>query len=294
MTDSHTHLTFPDLKINLNQVLNEFREKGGKHLLNVGHNPESNQEVLTIYHNISEQYQGVVQNALGIHPEYITEIISSDLDRYKQIMKVIKNYEELVSGNLDIVNAIGECGLDYYYLKQDSSLKIEDIQTIMEQQKTLFKAHIEVAIKHNLPMTIHTRDMRDDNQCIEDTLSLISNIGKGKARGSFHSYTQDIKYVKDILGLGFYIGVNGIVTYPKADNVREIVKSIPIEKLLLETDAPLLPPQKIRKDKKYWRNYGAPSDIYEIAQMVAEVKDMNVEKVLEVTTENYKQLFLID
>lgn len=294
MTDSHTHLTFPEIKINIEQILDEYIEYGGKHLLNVGHTPQTNIEVIDMAHNISEKYQEIIHSAIGIHPEYIQELISTEIEKYKQLSKIISSYVELVEKNIETLSAIGECGLDYYHLKQDQTMTPDTLLEIKEMQKHLFKSHVELAIKHNIPLTIHTRDIEGSHECIEDTLSIISDIGKGLAKGSFHSYTQSPSYIPEIIGLGFHIGVNGIVTYPKAQNVRDIVKNIPINKLLLETDAPLLPPQKIRSNKKNWRRYGAPADIVEIAETIATVKEMSLEEVITQTTINYKKLFLIN
>lgn len=293
MTDSHAHLCFPEGKANLTQIIDEFEQGGGEYILNVGHSPETNLETLNIHNSLKNNTVKVL-SALGIHPEYVKETISIDIDRYKQMRKTVDAYRELVEKNANEIAAIGECGLDYYHIKNDPSISEEELEEIKELQKNLFKEHIEIALKHQKPLTIHVRDLPGENDCIEDALKIVSQIGEGKVRGSFHSYTQAPSYITEIIGLGFYIGVNGIVTYPKAENVREIVKLVPTNRILLETDTPLLPPQRIRSNKKYWRNYGAPYDIKEIAETVAKVKEVSVEEIIKTTTENFKQLFLVN
>lgn len=294
MTDSHAHLTFSEISNNIEKVLEEFIESGGKHILNVGHTPQTNIEVIAQYSKLQEKYENIIINSVGIHPEYITDMLSTDIDRYKQIGKTIKELEELVNKNIKTIWAIGECGLDYYHIKRDISLTKEDLLENISQQKHLFASQISMAKELKLPLTIHTRDLEGDNDCMEDALQLISQEGKGSVTGSFHSYTQNPIYISEILGLGFSIGVNGIATYPKAENIREIVRRIPLEKMLLETDSPLLPPQKVRKNKKFWRNYGAPGDIEEIGQTVSEVKGVTYQEVINQTTQNFKSLFFIN
>jgi TatD DNase family protein len=294
MTDSHAHLSFPEIKDSIVKILDEFIESGGKHVLNVGHTPQSNIEILNQYSLLNERYRGVVLNSVGIHPEYISEILSEGIDRYRQIAKEIQSLKELVKTHSDYISAIGECGLDYHHLKINKALSNADVQENIEQQKHIFSEQIQIAVKYSLPLTIHTRDIDGDNECIEDTLKIVSDVGKGSAKGSFHSYTQNQSYIPEILGLGFYIGVNGIVTYPKAENVREIAKQIPMDRILLETDTPLLPPQLVRRNRKFWRSFGAPSDIKEIAQTIMEVKGISYEEVIKQTGENFKNLFFIN
>jgi TatD DNase family protein len=130
--------------------------------------------------------------------------------------------------------------------------------------------------------------------CIEDTLRIVSQIGKGKLRGSFHSYTGDGKYVKEILDLGFHIGANGIVTYPSAQNIRDLVLKLPSERILIETDCPLLPPQSVRRNKKLEIRYGQPSDVKEILDYIAKLKGVEFSEMEKVTDKSFSDTFLRD
>ncbi|MBU1119936.1 TatD family hydrolase, partial [Patescibacteria group bacterium] len=109
--------------------------------------------------------------------------------------------------------------------------------------------------------------------------------------GSFHSYTGDISFIEDILALGFYVGFNAIITYPSGENVREILKDVPLERILFETDGPLLPPQSVRKNKKIKEKFGQPADVREIMEVAAEIKGVSMEKLESITDENYTTLF---
>jgi TatD DNase family protein len=162
----------------------------------------------------------------------------------------------------------------------------------MEAQKMSFRRHLEIALKLNKPLTIHSRDPKGETVCTEEVLKMVSEVGKGKLRGSFHSYTGETKYVKEILDLGFHIGVNGIVTYPSAQNVRDMVMTVPNDRILFETDCPLLPPQSVRENKELEINYGQPSDVKEILEFVAKLKEVDPQELEKVTDRSFTELFL--
>ncbi|KKR06169.1 MAG: Hydrolase, TatD family [candidate division WS6 bacterium GW2011_GWF2_39_15] len=294
MTDSHAHLSFSEIQTALSQVLDEFKRKQGNYILNVGYDPESNIEVLNTHSRLSPEDKTIVYNAIGIHPEYLSQLLSKDLDMYKQLRKLVETFKELLKDNLENIKGIGECGLDYYHLRNDKGLDLQTQREYMDVQKNMFREHVALAHELQIPLSVHTRDIEGEDLCIEDTLQIVVEAGKGNVKGVFHSYTQNSKYLSEILGLGFYVGFNGIITYPKADNVRDILKKVPLNRIVLETDTPLLPSYKVRKDRKYWRHFGAPADVEEIAQKAAEVKDVAYDEIIKQTTDNFKNLFLID
>jgi len=142
-------------------------------------------------------------------------------------------------------------------------------------------------------MSIHARDMNGYTECLEDVLRIVAQEGRGQLKGSFHSYTGNLDFLTDILDMGFYIGFNGIITYKSGENVRDILKEVPLERILFETDGPFLPPQSVRKDKKIKEKYAQPKDIKEIMQTACEVKNITYEKMERVTDENYERLFVL-
>lgn len=285
MTDSHVHLTIQPLSDYTLSHLKTFKDLGGKHLLNVAFTPETLNEVIHIQNEFEDSFPNMIHSTSGIHPEYLIEKKES----IKQLTELLTNHTKT---HLKKIKAIGECGLDYYHLQFQGDLTPQKKLEMKEEQKQLFRHHIELAKEYSLPLTIHTRDEKDNTECTQDALRLVSIMGNGNVRGCFHSYTGSQEHLEQILSLGFYIGFNGIVTYPKAENVRELLQLTPLSQILLETDAPLLPPQNVRNGKNGNIKYGSPKDIYEIAQTVAKVKNVTVEKIIDITTENYTNLFL--
>lgn len=293
MCDSHTHLTTKELSQDLSTFLKNYADAGGESLLNVAYHFESIYEVLK-QHEKFNQYSGIeVKIAIGIHPElfYSNSYYDKTYSNYKSAEKAIKLLRELFERHEDKISAVGETGLDYHELLYDTQLTATQKGEEREIQKWAFRQHLEIARKKILPLTIHIRDKQGDSFCTEDALQLVGEVGNGNLTGSFHSYTGDVKYVDDILNLGMYIGFNGIITYNSAENVREILKMTPPERILLETDAPYLPPNSIRNNKKLTYRQGQPSDIFVIAEKIGEVKGMSVDEVLLNAKRNYSKLF---
>lgn len=286
MQDSHAHLSTQPLYNYLDQSLENFVQKGGKYILNIASDIESSYKVIEVYKKYEKQYPGLIQNSIGIHPEQFYP--ENKLKR--ENTEILK---EILENNKNIVHAIGETGLQYYNLLNRSDVEFDEKEETIELQKESFRAHIHLAMENNLPICIHIREEKDSNYCTKDTLEIVTTEGKLNLKGVMHSYVGEEKFLQNFLELGFYIGFNGILTYKSGENVRELLKKTPMERILLETDAPYLPTQKVRSDKKNSIRFGQPIDIYEIAQTVAEIKDISIEKVLKNTTENYKSLFNI-
>lgn len=292
MIDSHAHLTSQEVSSNLGAVLKDFVVAGGKGILNVGHSPESNLEIL----QLSRQKDGItspkIDTAIGLHPEIFspTSSYAKPFTTYDSARKALSEYAKLLERNLGIVDAIGECGLDYYRLFESKELSMTQKEEVREIQIMAFRKHVELSLKHKLPLTIHIREEKGSSRCIEDALQIVSEVGKGSAKGSFHSYTGDQENLQHILDLGFYVGFNGIITYKSADNVRELCKLVPMDRILLETDTPYLPPTQVRDDKARSYKMGQPSDLQYIAKKLAKIKEVPLEQLLEETTNNYEEM----
>lgn len=285
MIDSHAHLFSEELKNTLETHLEEFKQAGGKHILNVSTNAESISEVISQSIKYREKYSELILTGLGIHPEEV----SDNQEKNARILEVLK---EQLEANEKRVVAIGECGLDYYHLSNRSELSKDSIENIKENQRNIFRECVQLSLSTNKPLSIHTRDIQDSNECIFDTFKVLTTSGKGEALGVFHSFTGSKMALAQILDLGFYVGFNGIVTYPKAENVRELLIQTPLNRILIETDCPLLPPQLARSGKRTNYKYGKPLDILEIAETIAKIKGVTVEKLFEITDSNFYSLFL--
>ncbi|MBR9828014.1 MAG: TatD family hydrolase [Oceanospirillales bacterium] len=166
------------------------------------------------------------------------------------------------------VVALGETGLDYYYSTD-----------ALEQQQASFAGHLELAGALDLPVIVHTRDAR------EDTIRLIREHGNTESAGVLHCFTESLDMAKAALDLGYMISFSGIISFRNAAELREVVKAVPLERLLVETDSPYLAPVPYRGKQNQ------PAYVAEVAACVAELKGISVEAVAEQTTANFHQLF---
>ena len=164
---------------------------------------------------------------VGIHPNDLTENWNKDFLEIKKMVK--KKAENRIVG-------IGECGLDFHYEGFNK-----------QRQKDAFKAHIELALKNDLALVVHTRDAGDE------TLYILDEYKKNNARGVIHCFSENLQFAQNAIEMGFHLGIGGTVTYPKNTVVRSVVETISLNHIVLETDAPFLPPQEIRGKKKYTR-----------------------------------------
>lgn len=248
--DTHAHLDFPDYKDDIDEVLERALEAGVEYIINVGVDVKSSINSIELAKRYDRFYASI-----GIHPNEASN--TSDED-WIQLCSL--------TGQGKIV-AIGETGLDYYRTRSKK-----------EDQKKLFCKHLELAMQEGLPVIIHNRDASND--CIE-----ILRSYKGKVKGVIHCFSGSREEAKEFLELGFNISFAGPVTFPKAGNLREVVKIVPVEKLLLETDSPFLAP----KPKRGKRN--EPSYLKYTIPVFAELKKLSIEDIKRITTNNAKGLF---
>ncbi len=295
MHDAHIHIAMSPLKENLMGDIYDFINKGGKKILAQTTDISNYTETLELVNQINQIYPNTVDFALGIHPTLFGEAIEKnalkDLDLYIYAKKQMKHFEDIFNKNREKIKAIGEVGIDYF--EMNTYFNIEDTlkQQLTEIQKNTFRTITKLAVKYNLPMSIHSRDLQGDSTSTHDILTILTQEGRGIARGVFHSYTGELELINTILDMGFYIGFNAIITYPNGENVREILRKVPVEKIIFETDGPFLPTQSIRKNKKENKKYGRPILIKEIIEYAAEIKDIPSKKLENITDSNYTTLF---
>ncbi|MGB2130516.1 MAG: TatD family hydrolase [Marinobacterium sp.] len=191
----------------------------------------------------------------GIHPLHVEES-PYDEARLRQLAE-----------NPRIV-ALGETGLDYYYSREH-----------LDQQQESFAGHLRLAGELDLPVIVHTRDAR------EDTLALIKAHGNPDSAGVLHCFTESLEMAKAALDMGYMISFSGIITFRNAAELRDVVKAVPLDRLLVETDSPYLAPVPYRGKQNQ------PAYVADVAACVAELKGVSVEEVAEQTTTNFHQLF---
>jgi TatD DNase family protein len=166
------------------------------------------------------------------------------------------------------VVAIGETGLDYYRLEGD-----------LEWQRERFRRHIRVALQCDKPLIIHTRE------AVSDTLDILEKEGRGRVRGVFHCFTETWDVAQKALALGFHISISGIVTFKKATQVQEVARLVPLDRLLVETDAPYLAPVPHRGKLNH------PALVRHVAEEVARLRGVALDEVATATTRNFGRLF---
>ncbi|KXI28766.1 TatD family hydrolase [Paraglaciecola hydrolytica] len=250
--DSHCHLDRLDKTTEeLSELLTFAQRRGVEHFLcvcvSVGEFP-----------NMLEKVQGLanVSVSCGVHPLHQDEACD-----YDTLLNMARHPD---------VVAIGETGLDYFYSADTKAVQL-----------TSFVDHIKVANELNKPLIIHTRDAR------EDTIDLLKQYKNPETKGVLHCFTESWDMAQEAIELGFYISISGIVTFKTATELQEVVKKIPLDKLLIETDSPWLAPVPYRGKQNQ------PGYVREVGEFIAQLKGISVEELAAVTTQNFYKLFAI-
>ena len=245
--DTHCHIS-KEYFDDIPNLIDKIVKSGVNKVIVNGCDMKSNLEVLELV----EKYD-IVYGALGFHPTELDDF--SD----EQLIWLEKNIN-----NKKIV-AIGEIGLDYHY---DNTDKIK--------QKEVFEKQLQIASKYHKPVIVHSRD------AINDTYNIIS---KYNVIGSLHCFSSSKEMAERFIKLGFYIGIGGVCTYKNAKEIKEVIKAIDLEYIILETDTPYLSPEPVRKEKN------TPCNIPIIASYIASLKDVDLSIVSKVTSANASRLF---
>ncbi len=271
--DTHSHVNFNAFKEDKDEVMKRTLAED-IWMINVGTKYETSQSAI----QLAEQYQEGVFAAIGLHPIYAAaEFVKTKTDPdegeffiHEQEFDKEK-YKQLVLSTKKVV-AIGEVGLDYYYKPKTT----EKLKQFKEKQKQVFLQQIELAKELNLPMILHCRVAHDD---------VIEILKEQKdVRGVIHCFTGTVEQAKKYIDLGFYIGINGIIFKLQLD---EVIKSCPLEKMVVETDCPYLTPAPEGQKRN------EPMFIKHTIQKVADLKSVSFEEVAEKTTQNARKLFNI-
>ncbi len=280
LVDTHAHLNFLAFEKDLDEVIKRT-QKEGVLAINVGSKYGNSKKAV----EMAEKYEGMYA-AIGLHPIHLREGIfkmkhdpeeeAGDLPAGRQV-KVdeddfnIDKYRELAQSSKKVV-AIGEIGLDYYY-RPKTKTKLEEFKN---RQKEFFTKQLDLAKELDLPVIFHCR------MAHKDMIEILKNYSG--LRGVMHCFTGSIEEAQEYLKMGFYIGVNGIIFKLPLD---EVIKQIPLEKILIETDCPYLTPPKAGIERN------EPIFVKYVAGRIAELKNIDLQRVADVTTGNAKKLFKI-
>ena len=267
LIDSHCHLDFEPLSEDIEGVVERAGKSGVVKMINIGTSLHRSREAVELAGRFPNIWASV-----GLHPQDAGELgeIDSAIDTLRDLAKNEK------------VVAIGEIGLDYY--SAGSGTKGSVSAEEKEKQKSLFIAQLKLAEELKLPIICHVRDAWDD------FFSIIGNwkleIGNCPA-GVIHCFTGDEKIAEKLIKMGFYIGFTGFITFnqDKFEHIRRSAVGVPLERILIETDAPFLAPEPHRG------KVNEPAYVLEIAQKLAELKAISAEEVAETTTKNAEKLF---
>ena len=283
LIDTHCHIHDPEFaskyKETQDELIREAASEGVNKLICVGTDLKSSIQAIVF----SQGREGCYCS-LAIHPH---EVANFDINL---LLSEVDSFENLITENQEKVVAIGECGLDYYYHVD---------KKIQEAQKKLLIKHLDIAIKHNLPVIFHIRNPKDTpedslgkaqkqdesatGQAFEDFFEIIDKYEN--IRGVVHSFSAGPEELKGVLAHGLYVGLNGIMTFTKQTNQLAAAKMVPLDKLVLETDAPFLTPAPFRG------TMCKPKHISTIAEFLSSLRSENFEELAQATTQNAKKLF---
>jgi TatD DNase family protein len=267
LVDTHCHLNMmvkhkfdtpltPTELANIGIIVEQAQAQGVTTIITVGTSLIESKNCIAIAKRYPHVYATV-----GLHPSDCTANWKNDLAHIKELLT--KKEENKIVG-------IGECGLDFHWPDYNA-----------HQQKEVFKELIELSLKHNLALVIHTRDAS------EETINVLEEFKGQHIRGVLHCFSADQSYAHKIIDLGLVLGIGGIITYPKNKELRNIILNTSLEKIVLETDAPWLPPQIARGQKNH------PKYISTIAQYIADLKNVSLDQIAQQTTKNAHALFQI-
>jgi len=251
LIDTHAHLDFDDYNQDREEVFNRARKIGVEKIVNIGADLEGSQRAV----ELAEKHDYVFAS-VGIHPHEADTVNEQSLAKIKALAESLK------------VKAIGECGLDFYY---DNSPR--------EIQKDAFRKQLKLALELKLPVIVHSRE------AAAETLEIIDQTGDFAENLIFHCYAYGPDEIEEIIKRDYYVAFGGLITFNSAQPIREALKKMPLNRILLETDAPYLTPAP----KRGKRN--EPAYLEHILKKAAEIKEINFEEMGRITTENAERIY---
>jgi TatD DNase family protein len=255
--DSHCHITADAFAEDREEVLERAREAGVESLIAVGsgYGLENNERAL----RLAEQDPRVFAT-VGVHPH---EADALD-DGGRALLEGWLAHPRTV--------AVGECGLDYHYM-----------HSTRELQREVFAEQLSAARDRQLPVSIHTRG--DEPNAYREALDLWQSEGRGELEGVLHCYTGDLEFARSAIRAGLFISFSGVLTFKRDRGLREVARALPLDRLLIETDAPLLAPEGFRGRRN------EPARVHRVGEVLAATRDTPVEEIAAATTRNARALF---
>ena len=250
--DTHAHMDDHAFDADREELLAGFPAQGVGLVMNPGCSAESSRNV----DKLTAQYE-YLYGAVGSHPDAADEVNEALLEEYRMLCK-----------QNDKIKAIGEIGLDYHY---------EDIPR--DIQKQAFRAQMALAKELNLPVIVHEREAHEDGMKIVEEFPEVTGV--------FHCYSGSAEMAKWLVSRGWYIGFTGVLTFKNARKAVEVAASIPLDRIVLETDCPYMAPEPFRGKRN------DPGKLYRMAEKLAEIRGLTVEEIHRITTENGRRLYRI-
>lgn len=275
--DTHAHAHFKSYEDN-EGVLRRALEAGVA-VINVGTGIETSREVVAL----AETYEKNVYATIGIHPTHTHEAVFHANETYEAGIETSFNaelYKSLVAHPK--VVGVGECGLDYYRFPE--GVNVPEVKRV---QKQVFVDQINFALEYDKALVIHCRPGKDSADAYDDCFQIMTAVTKAKPglRFEVHSFTGDVEIAEKFISIGGYLGLNGIITFDKTGRSERVVKAVPLDFIVLETDSPFLAPVPFRGKQN------EPMYVKYVAEKIAEWKAVSPGAVAEATTKNARQLF---
>ncbi len=283
LVDTHCHIQFQGYNNDRDAVIARCKEKGI--ILNlVGTQKDTSAAAVALAEKHDNMYASIATHPVHLHPTHVDEEESHFMTREEIFDEA--HYEKLAQSPKVI--AVGECGLDLYHVPKDKT-----VEEVLEKQKRVFLDHANFAARHNLPLCIHVRDgVTPETAKAHNLMIELLKAMEKPARGVIHCYTSNWTHAEQYLSLGFYLGFTGVVTFPpkKLDpksqtDLLEVLEKMPLDRILLETDAPYLAPQAFRGQRS------EPWMVEEVVKKIAEVRGLSYDEVAKQTYENTLRLF---
>ena len=249
--DTHAHYDDEAFDEDREELLEKLQEAGVKQIVNIGCSMENSRENVGFVKQFDFMY-----GTVGVHPNDVGALRDKDIDELAGVSKK------------DKILGIGEIGLDYYY---------DDISR--DCQKKWFARQLNMAKAVNLPVIIHSRE------AAQDTLDIMKAEKAGDTGGVIHCFSYGVEMAREYLNMGYYIGVGGVVTFKNGRKLKEVVQYAPLDRIVLETDAPYLAPTPFRGKRNN------SSYLSFVAEEIARIKNVDVDRIYEVTFQNGKKLY---
>ncbi len=275
LVDTHCHLNFKAFKDDTDEVIKLAGLAGVTRIINVGSQWDTSERGVKMAKDRAGLFAAIALHPIHLYEQEVDEEESHFTTR-AEVFDYAK-YKTLAQSSKKVV-ALGECGLDYYHFP-----KGVDINEVKKKQADALWQHIELATELNLPLIIHCREAYDDLFLI---LEQAVKQGKLPKRGVNHCFLGTREQAKKFIDLGFYLSFTGIITFKNAGaELLQVVKETPLDRIMVETDAPYLAPQAFRGKRN------EPSYVVEVAKKIAELKNITLEEACTFTTQNAEQLF---